>query len=108
MGGAFGLAEPGVRTDGVLTMPLAPSEDASLLDVRISWSPEDASLLGAGRRWRSESASERFRLLCNPLRARPLRREYIPEEVGGQAAQRSLPHWSPFEQMRRPVATRRS
>jgi hypothetical protein len=43
VGGAFGLAEPGDRTDGVLTMPL-PSEDASLLDVRMSWSPEDASL----------------------------------------------------------------
>lgn len=43
VGGAFGLAEPGDRTDGVLTMPL-PLEDASLLDVRMSWSAVDGSL----------------------------------------------------------------
>jgi hypothetical protein len=43
LAGRSASLKPGGRTDGVLTMPLPP-EDASLLDVRMSWSPEDASL----------------------------------------------------------------
>ena len=43
LGGAFGLAESGDRTDGVLTMPLPP-DDTLLLEVRMSWTLEDAPL----------------------------------------------------------------
>ena len=43
VGGAFGRAPSGDRTDGVLTMPL-PQNEASVLDVRMSWSHEATSL----------------------------------------------------------------
>jgi hypothetical protein len=43
LGGAFGHAPSGDRTDGVLTMPLPPN-DASEVRVWMTWSPEDTDL----------------------------------------------------------------